>query len=87
VPPFGCRGEPLALFNPAPKGLIGSLVVGFLTDAQGDAVLDNSGAVVPTNISETSQGGALANLFVCDVRGSGQTVPAGSVFHYRIIGP
>jgi hypothetical protein len=87
VPDGGCLGQPLTLFNPAPKGVIGSLVVGYLTDAQGNAAIDNNGAVVPTVISETSQGGAIANLIVCDVRGGGQTVPAGSVFHFRLIGP
>ena len=86
VPPGGCTGAGVASFNPAPRGVIGSLVVGFLTDAQGAAVLDNVGVVLPTMISETSQGGAIANLMVCDF-GSGQTVPAGSVFHYQLIGP
>ena len=40
----------------------------------------------PTIISETSQGGAIPNLMVCSF-GSTQTVPAGSVFHYQLIGP
>ncbi len=88
VPPGQCNARfSLRLFNPAPPGVIGSLVVGFLTDAQGDAVLPNDGVVVPTMISETSQGGAIANLMVCDLGNSGQTVPAGSVFHYHLIGP
>jgi hypothetical protein len=87
VPPEGCEERFLELFNPAPEGVIGSLVVGFLTDDQGDAVLANHGVVVPTMISETSQGGAIATLMVCDLGGAGQTVPAGSVFHYRLIGP
>jgi hypothetical protein len=76
---------PLGLFNPAPSGVIGSLVVGYLTDGQGHAVLNNAGAVVPTMVSETSQGGAIPNLMVCAA--SAQTVPAGSVFHYHLIGP
>jgi hypothetical protein len=88
VPPGQCNARfSLNLFNPAPSGVIGSLVVGFLTDDQGDAVLPNNGVVVPTMISETSQGGAIANLMVCDLGTSGQTVPAGSVFHYHLIGP
>ena len=87
VPPDGCMGEGLTLRNPAPPRFIGSLVVGFLTDAQGDAELANAGFVVPTIISETSQGGAIPNLMVCDRGGSGFTVPVGSIFHYQTIGP
>jgi hypothetical protein len=86
VPGNGCTGISLTLFNPAPPGVIGSLVVGFLTDSQGDAALPNAGFVVPTMISETSQGGAIPNLMVCTT-GSAQTVPAGSIFHYQLIGP
>ncbi len=87
VPAGACAGQIVGIFNPAPSGLIGSLVVGFLTDEDGDAVLSNSAVVVPTIVSETSQGGALAILMVCDLANSGQTVPAGSVFHYHLIGP
>jgi hypothetical protein len=87
VPPSGCRLFTVKVFDPGavPPGVIGSLVVGYLTDAQGHAVLNNGGVVVPTVVSETSQGGALANLMVC--ADSSQSVPAASVFHYRIIGP
>jgi hypothetical protein len=85
IPADQCRQTFLALFNPAPDGVIGSLVVGYVTDANGDAVLSNSGVVLPTVISETSQGGAIANLVVC-ASGS-ENIPAGSVFHYRLIGP
>jgi hypothetical protein len=85
VPAGGCVVQGLSLFNPAPNGVIGSLVVGFLTDGQGHAVLNNAGTVVPTAISETSQGGAIPNLMVCAA--SAQTVPAGSIFHYSLIGP
>lgn len=87
VPPGGCEGEVVDSFLPVPRGVIGSLVVGSLEDADGDAVLPNRGVVVPTMISETSQGGALANLMVCDIGNAGQTVPAGSVFRYELIGP
>ena len=80
-----CRQTFLTLYNPAPPGVIGSLVVGYLTDAGGDAVLNNAGVVLPTMISETSQGGAIANLVVCAA--SSQTVPVGSVYHYQLIGP
>lgn len=79
-----CRMLPLDLYNPAPHGVIGSMVVGYVTDANGDAVLNNSAVVVPTMVSETSQGGAIVNLVVCAA--SGQTLPAGSVVHYQLIG-
>lgn len=85
IPGDQCRQTFLNLYNPAPPGVIGSLVVGYVTDADGDAVLSNSGVVVPTMISETSQGGAIANLVVC--ASSPETIPAGSVFHYQLIGP
>jgi hypothetical protein len=88
VPPGQCNERfVVESFNPQPKRYIGSLVVGYVTDAAGDAVLPNRGVVVPTVISETSQGGAQANLMVCDLGNAGQTVPAGSVFHYSLIGP
>lgn len=85
VPAGECRQTFLKLYNPAPAGVIGSLVVGYLTDASGNAVLSNSGVVVPTMISETSQGGAIANLVVC--ASGNESVPVGSVYHYRLIGP
>ena len=85
VPAGGCGKTSLRLYNPAPPGVIGSLVVGYVTDADGNAVLANAGAVVPTMISETSQGGAIANLVVC--ASSSQTIPVGSVFHFQLIGP
>lgn len=88
VPPGQCNATFfLNLFNPASADVIGSLVVGNLTNATGGAVLPNNGVVVPTMVSETSQGGAIANLMVCDLGTTGQTVPAGSVFHYHLIGP
>ena len=87
VPGNECREGFVEGKVPAPKGFIGSLVVGYLTDDQGGAVLDNNGLVVPTIISETSQTGALGKLLVCDTDGNGLTVPAGSVFHYRLIAP
>lgn len=85
IPAGECRQTFLQLYNPAPPGVIGSLVVGYLTDAGGGAVLSNSGVVVPTMVSETSQGGAIANLVVC---ASGpENVPIGSVYHFQLIGP
>lgn len=85
IPADECRKTSLRLYNPAPNGVIGSLVVGYVTDAEGDAVLANAGAVVPTVVSETSQGGAIANLVVC--ASSAQTIPVGSIFHFQLIGP
>jgi hypothetical protein len=85
IPADQCRVASLNLYNPAPSGVIGSLVVGYVTDASGGAVLSNSGVVVPTMISETSQGGAIANLVVC--ASSSETIPVGSIFHYQLIGP
>lgn len=86
VPADECVGEFLTLRNPPPKGSIGSLVVGKLTDDQGDAVMDNNGFLAPTLVSETSQGGVIPHLMVCD-NGSGQTIPVGSIFRYHLIGP
>lgn len=85
IPADQCRMAFLNLYNPAPPGVIGSLVVGYVTDASGGAVLSNSGVVVPTVISETSQGGAIANLMVC--ASGAENIPVGSVFHYQLIGP
>lgn len=85
IPADECRQVSLNLYNPAPAGVIGSLAVGYVTDADGGAVLSNSGVVVPTMVSETSQGGAIVNLVVC-ARGP-ETIPQGSVFHYQLIGP
>jgi hypothetical protein len=85
IPADQCRQTFLRLYNPAPAGVIGSLVVGYVTDAGGNAVLSNSGVVVPTVVSETSQGGAIANLVVC--ASGNENIPTGSVFHYQLIGP
>ena len=85
IPAGECRQTFLRLYNPAPAGVIGSLVVGHVTDANGEAVLSNSGVVVPTMVSETSQGGAIANLVVC--ASGAETIPAGSVYHFQMVGP
>ena len=87
VPPGGCVGVSLTLRNPPPAGSIGSLVVGKLTDDQGDAVMNNNGFLAPTLVSETSQGGVIPHLMVCDRGSSGQTIPVGSIFRYHLIGP
>lgn len=85
IPADECRVSFLNLYNPAPPGVIGSLVVGYVTAANGDAVLSNSGVVVPTMVSETSQGGAIVNLLVC--ASGAENIPTGSIFHFQLIGP
>jgi hypothetical protein len=90
IPAGVCVNRTLTLFNPAvgPSGasVIGDMVIGTLGDANGNAVLPNTGAVVPSIVIKTSQGGALANLIVCNSGNSAQTVPVGSVFRWRLIG-
>lgn len=71
--------------------LAGDMVVGRLVGPgeEGAAVLDNHGVVLPTMVSETTAGDpgeALFDLMVCDVGGSGQTIPAGSQLQYQVIG-
>lgn len=66
----------------------GYLVVGTLRDPQGNAVLPNVAAVMPSMVIKTTQGGAVPNLVVCNTGGGGSLViPAGSVFHWRFIKP
>jgi hypothetical protein len=81
-----CRPIGLRLFNPAPAGLLGSLVVGNITTSTGDAVVNNAGSIVPTLVTETSQGGALLQLVVC-AGTSAQTIPTGSVATFSVIAP
>lgn len=80
-----CQVVFLNLYNPAPKGLVGSMVVGSVTSSAGGPAMNNAGVVVPTMVSETSQGGALVNLVVC--ASSQQTIAAGSIFRYQVIPP
>jgi hypothetical protein len=86
-----CVNEDIGLFNPAvgPTGasVIGALVVGTLTDANGNAAVDNQVALAPAMMIKTSQGGAIVNLIVCNANNNPETIPAGSVFHYRLIYP
>ncbi len=86
-----CVNEDIDLFNP-PVGssgasVIGGMVIGTLTDATGNAAVDNDVAVAPSMLILTSQGGSIVNLILCNSNTSPETVPAGSVFHWRIIGP
>jgi hypothetical protein len=87
VPPGGgCTGAENKLFNP-PGHVVGSVAVGFLTDDRGNAVLNNEDVVVPTTVSGSSQGGAEANVVICNHDNLGEAIPAGSVFHYQLIAP
>jgi len=81
-----CQPVFLRLWNPAPAGLLGSMVVGRITSSTGGAVVSNSGSVVPTLLTETSQGGVIANLVVCAGQSS-QTIPAGSIVTWSLIRP
>ena len=85
VPGGECRKAFLDGDNPTPPGVLGSLVVGFVTDADGHPVLSDTGVVLPTMVSESTQDGITINLVVCAA--SEETIPAGSVFHYQLIGP
>ena len=85
VPPDQCRQVQLTLINPAPKALLGSLVVTYVTTKTGGPVLNNVGFMVPTVTSATSQGGLIPSAMVCSDLGT-QTIPAGSVYHYTLIG-
>ncbi len=68
--PKSCVNEFLGLFNPpvGPTGasVLGGMVIGGLTDAAGKAAVDNLVAVAPAMLIETSQGGAIENLVVCN---------------------
>lgn len=86
-----CVSQSVGLFNP-PVGssgasVIGGMVIGTLTDATGNAAVNNEVAVAPSMLILTSQGGSIANLILCNRSTNPETVPAGSVFHWRIIGP
>lgn len=83
--PGECRGQLTGNFG---DSILGSLVVATITDADGNAVLPNAAAVMPTMVSKTSQGGAVPVLMVCHQgQGGSITIPVGSVFHYRLIAP
>ena len=76
----------LTLFNPTPNGLDGSMAVGTITTSSGGPVLSNSGFVVPTLVTQTTQGGSRVNLGVC-AGSSSQTIPAGSILTWSLISP
>lgn len=81
-----CQSLSLRLYNPAPNGVLGSMVVGTVTTAAGNAVVSNSGSVLPTLVTETSQGGAIPKLVVC-AGSSPQFVPSGSIVAWRLVAP
>ena len=81
-----CERISVNLYNPAPRRILGSMVVGTITDADGNAVVDNNGTILPTLITGTSQGGAIAALEVC-AGGSAQSVPAGSKIRWSLLRP
>ncbi len=81
-----CQNLSLSTDNPTPVGYLGSMVVGTVTTSAGEAVVDNQGAVLPTLLTETSQGGVVTHLTVC-AGASNQTIPAGSIITWSLIRP
>lgn len=86
IPVGQCRDLFLALYNPAPAAILGSMVVGTITSSTGGAVVSNAGSVLPTLVTSTTQGGAIPHLVVC-AGGSAQTIPADSVVTWSLIAP
>jgi hypothetical protein len=82
LPGGSCKAALTANFG---QGAVGNMVIGTLTNAQGQAVLPNSAAVVPSIVIQTTQGGAVPNVIVCNTGDGPLTVPTGSVFHWRMI--
>jgi hypothetical protein len=81
-----CHNLSLRTENPAPAGWLGSMVVGTITTAGGGAVVNNLGAVLPTLLTATSQGGVVVHLTVC-AGSSAQTIPVGSVVTWSLVAP
>jgi hypothetical protein len=42
-------------------------------------------AVVPSIVIETTRGGAVPNVIVCNTGAGALTIPTGSIFHWRMI--
>lgn len=82
IPAGGCGAQLTGNFGDL---IIGDLVLATLTDANGNAVIPNSAAIVPTVVHATSQGGAVPVLLVCNPGAGTLTIPAGSVFHWRLV--
>ena len=91
IPAGVCVNKSIGLFNPpvsaSDASVLGGLVIGTLTNATGGAAVDNTVAVVPSMMIETSQGGSIVNLIVCNGGNAPATIAAGSVFHYRLVFP
>ena len=81
-----CIGLGLNTLNPAPPGILGSMVVGTITTSTGAPVFNNLGFVVPTLATATSQGGVVLHLGVC-AGSSPQTIPAGSIVTWSLVAP
>jgi hypothetical protein len=86
IPAAQCTTISLTLFNPVAPELLGSMVVGTITTSSGGAVVSNSGAVFPTLLTATSQGGAIPRLGVC-AGSSSQVIPAGSIITWSLVEP
>lgn len=84
IPAFECRVVQ-NLFNPPPPELIGSLVIGNITEPDGSAAVNNTGVVLPTMVTETSQGGAFVNIGICNARAGTLNVDQAAVVHWRTI--
>jgi hypothetical protein len=82
LPAGSCQAALTANFG---EGVEGNMVIGTLTDQVGQAVLPNTAAVVPSIVIKTTQGGAVPNVIVCNTGTAPLTIPAGSVFHWRMI--
>ena len=82
LPAGSCQAALTANFG---EGVEGNMVIGTLTNAQGQAVLPNTAAVVPSIVIKTTQGGAVPNVIVCNTGATSLSIPTGSVFHWRMI--
>jgi hypothetical protein len=82
LPAGSCQAALTANFG---EGVEGNMVIGTLTNSTGQAVLPNTAAVVPSIVIKTTQGGAVPNVIVCNTGTTPLTVPAGSIFHWRMI--
>lgn len=91
VPAGRCVNQFVGIFNPpigAARGIVtGGMVLGTLTDAVGAAAVDNEIAVAPSMLILTRDGGTIANLILCNDNTGTETIPVGSVFHWRVIDP
>ncbi len=81
-----CVNLSLRTYNPAPPGYLGSMVVGTITTSAGAPVVNNLGAVLPTLLTGTTQGGVVIHLTVC-AGTSAQTIPTGSIITWSLIRP